>query len=84
MSDLDVERLADALAEKLQGGKCGQQAACCAKCSLTPEEHAEQHRAMSGALKMRSVVVVKILEWGAVAIVAWVAMRMGWVGTPRP
>jgi hypothetical protein len=83
MSDLDVERLAEALAEKLQDGKCGQ-ASCCAKCSLTPEDHAEQHRAMSGALKMRSVVVVKILEWGAVAIVAWVAMRMGWVSAPRP
>ena len=76
MGDIEIERIAEAVAAKLQGGHCGQ-GACCAKCSLTPEDHAEQHRAMAGALKMRSVVIVKILEWGAVAIAVWIAVRLG-------
>ena len=77
MGENEVDRLAVALADKLkQDNKCGQ-AACCAKCPLSPEEHAEQHRAMKGALKMRSVVVVKILEYGAIAIAIWALTKMG-------
>jgi len=83
MNDVDITRLAEAIAAKISEGKCGQ-AACCAKCPITPEEHAEQHRAMKGALKMRSIVVVKILEWGAIAIVGWFVMRMGLVNAPKP
>lgn len=79
MGEDEVGRIADAVVSRLQdgGGKCGGMPACCAKCSLTPEEHAEQHRAMKGALKVRSVVVVKILEYGAVFLAIWLLTRMG-------
>jgi hypothetical protein len=79
VGDDDVKRIAEAVALALakdNGGKCGAPA-CCSKCPLSPEEHAEQHRAMKGALKVRSVVVVKILEYGAIVLVVWALTRMG-------
>ena len=79
MGEDDVKRIAEAVAlaiAKDASGKCGAPA-CCSKCPISPEEHAEQHRAMKGALKVRSVVVVKILEYGAIVLVVWVLTRMG-------
>ena len=79
MGDDDVKRIAEAVAIALAkegNGKCGAPD-CCSKCPIGPEEHAEQHRAMKGALKVRSVVVVKILEYGAVVLAVWVLTRMG-------
>lgn len=75
LSDADVERIAHEVAKHI--APCPTTGACCVHCTLTPDEHAEQHRAMAGALKMRNVVFVKIVEWGAVAIVVWMATKFG-------
>ncbi len=85
MGEDEVRRIAEAVAAKLQessthshdGEKCAGMPACCVQCRLSPEEHAEQHRAMKGALKIRSVVVVKIVEYGAVVLFVWLLTRMG-------
>lgn len=79
MVEDEVTRIAEAVAAALSkdgAGKCGAPA-CCAKCPISPEEHAEQHRAMKGALKVRSVVVVKILEYGTIVLIVWALTRMG-------
>lgn len=79
MGEDEVRRIAEAVTAALAkegAGKCGVPT-CCAKCPISPEEHAEQHRAMKGALKVRSIIVVKILEYGAIVIAVWALTRMG-------
>lgn len=73
LSEQDAELIAAAVAKTM----CHGGGACCATCRMTPEEHAQQHAAIGSAMKVRSVVWVKAVEWGTVFLLAWAAAKFG-------